>query len=166
MRKKTKSITSGRAHEKRVESVFAGNPVWVMETQKTFTDPMGLTEDASGRQKVHKMDIFLHKAAPSSPRIALSCKYQGMGGTAEEKILFESLRLARLIERDDVDCGYIILGGQGWTKSYIDRYQSELSSMINSCYADHVKVITYEQFLVMEADGTFLNESRREVTVQ
>ncbi len=99
----------------------------------------------------HKVDLVIYKDNQS--RILVSKKWQQSGGTAEEKIPFEVIMLARACQEFDYESAYLVLGGtdhdnelgtKGWTlrKWY-------LSGDLSLWIADKklVKIISFEAFL-------------------
>jgi len=109
--------------------------------QRTFDEPIPSTKTR------HKFILDGLAICPNTgERIGLSAKWQQVGGTAEEKVALETLRLLKLIERGDIDRAYLIMGGDGW--SLRDYFLSE--DFINSFASparDRVRLVTLEQFI-------------------
>ena len=92
------------------------------------------------KKKGRKRFISLHKGG-----ILLSLKYQGVEGTAEEKILFECLKLQDTIDTYGYESAIIVLCGHGgWTlKEYYlsDKFTDKLKLI-----AKDVIIMTEETF--------------------
>lgn len=90
---------------------------------------------------VHKVDAVARKGAD---RIVVSLKWQQTGGTAEQRVPFEVMRLADAVRAGHATRAYLVLGGEGW--SLRDYYTS-------GALADHlihaglVRVVTLEGFV-------------------
>ena len=48
-------------------------------------------------------------------RLLVSVKWQEVGGTAEEKVVFEMFKLQDKINSGAYEKGFIVIGGPGWT---------------------------------------------------
>lgn len=59
----------------------------------------------------HKVDVVARKDGRT---LLISCKWQQSDGTAETKVPWEIVSLAKAIEEGYGDRGYIVLGGPGW----------------------------------------------------
>lgn len=76
----------------------------------------------------HIVDWELWKIEDESLRALLSCKVQNSGGTAEEKIPYEVLKLLHTMNHDSrYRFGWIVLGGGGWNPGLLDYYLNDLS---------------------------------------
>ncbi len=84
---------------------------------------------------------------PEAPtRIGVSVKWQQVGGTAEEKVALEFLRLIKFIEQSKLDRGYIVLGGTGW--SLLSYYTGEdFRKAFSSPAAEQIVVLGVEAFI-------------------
>ena len=95
--------------------------------------------------RTHVLDILVKERA-SGAKIGISFKWQQSSGTAEEKIAFEFLRIAKFVERRQLDRGYIVLGGGGWTlKGYF--LSSEFPKEFSSPGTSKVSVIDIETLI-------------------
>ena len=95
----------------------------------------------------HKVDAVASKLADN---IIVSLKWQQVGGTAEQKVPFEVMCLAKAIMNKDADRAYLVLGGDGWTLR--DYYTSGgLDEHLK--WASLVKIVTLEAFIRLANDG-------------
>ena len=77
--------------------------------------------------------------------IVITAKWQETSGSAENKIPYDYMCLADVIQKnDDLTKGYLVLGGDGWSKD--DFFINELKFWIN-IEAD-VKVMKLSKFVV------------------
>ena len=76
----------------------------------------------------------------------ISLKYQGVNGTAEEKIPFEFMKLQDAIDDYGYDSATIVLAGEnGW--SWKDYYLSDVfRARMKKIYPD-VRIISHDQFI-------------------
>lgn len=95
----------------------------------------------------HKIDILVE--TPDYEKVLVSVKWQQSGGTAEEKIPFEVIKLLYSIEKSDgkYNRAYIVLGGgQGWTLK--DWYiKGGLNDYIKN--AVDIKIVGLEDFITL-----------------
>lgn len=96
----------------------------------------------------HKIDCVAEK---NGSRYLVSLKWQQTGGTAEQKVAFESICLEEAIESSNASYAkaYLVLGGDGWTLR--DYYVSE--KMRKYVHYPHVKIVTLEQFVARANKG-------------
>ena len=94
----------------------------------------------------HILDHLL-VANSTGRKILVSSKYQGTDGTAEEKIVFEIVKLGRAVKSDiAIKKAYLILGGEGWSSGLKDFAKGLLSEEL-ACYKGLVEVVEVEKFL-------------------
>lgn len=109
--------------------------------QRTFDEPIPSTKAR------HKFVLDGLAICPDTgARIGISAKWQQVGGTAEEKVALETLRLLKLVERGDIDRAYLVMGGDGWSlKDYFlsDDFMESFASPAK----DHVRLVTLDQFV-------------------
>lgn len=95
----------------------------------------------------HKIDILVE--TPGHEKVLVSVKWQQSGGTAEEKIPFEVIKLLYSIEESagKYNRAYIVLGGkQGWTLK--DWYiKGGLNDYIKN--AEDIKIVGLEDFITL-----------------
>lgn len=76
----------------------------------------------------HIIDWELWTLEDENFRALLSCKVQNSGGTAEEKIPYEVLKLLHTMDHDPrYRFGWIVLGGSGWNPGLLNYYLNDLS---------------------------------------
>jgi hypothetical protein len=98
----------------------------------------------------HKVDILASKAG--SPEIPISLKWQQTSGTAEQKVPFEVICLADLIQKSQgrFKKAYLVLGGEGW--SLKDFYLKRgLDAYLRKC--ESVEVSSLEGFVAKANQG-------------
>ena len=61
------------------------------------------------KKKKHILDLLVNG------RLLVSVKWQEVGGTAEEKVVFEMFKLQDKINSGAYEKGFIVRGGPGWT---------------------------------------------------
>jgi hypothetical protein len=60
----------------------------------------------------HKVDAV---ASKDGRVVLVSLKWQQVGGTAEQKVLFEIICLAEAVRSGECQAAYLVLGGEGWS---------------------------------------------------
>ena len=76
---------------------------------------------------VHTVDWEIWDIANPDRRALLSCKNQDAGGTAQEKVPYEAIKLAKAIDLDPrFKIAWLVLGGGGWTTGLREYYFSGL----------------------------------------
>lgn len=79
----------------------------------------------------HIVDWELWEEDRPNRRALLSCKVQTTAGTAEEKIPYEVLKLLHTMDIDPrFRFGWIVLGGNGWSKGLLEFYLNDLQARI------------------------------------
>ena len=145
----TRDTTTGLVNELSIEEFLKENYDGNVNSQVWLgTHPNGT--------KNHKLDILLDgevyikkgNILPTSLHkggTLVSLKYQGVDGTAEEKVPYEFLKLQYSITKHGYKCAIIVLcGDSGWTlKDYYlgDKFKKTM----NILYPD-VSIINEEQF--------------------
>jgi hypothetical protein len=95
----------------------------------------------------HVVDWEIWDEQDPERRSLISCKMQMSGGTAEEKIPYEVIKLIHTIETDSrYKFAWLVLGGNGWNPGIIDFYLNQLSGRINGMAA-HVKILRTDDLL-------------------
>lgn len=80
-----------------------------------------------GGQSMHRVDWELISITKPDLRGLLSCKYQGTSGTAEEKIVFEVIKLLHTMSVDTrYKHSWIALGGDGWSTNMMEFIKKDL----------------------------------------
>src|SRR5207253_1740452 len=95
----------------------------------------------------HKVDAVARKLADE---ILISLKWQQVGGTAEQKVPFEVMCLAKAIMSGHADRAVLVLGGDGWSlrEYYISGGLEE-----HLKWASLVKIVTLEAFIRLANNG-------------
>jgi len=83
----------------------------------------------------HYLDVAVLQG--SVPIIGIAAKWQQSSGTAEEKVPMEVLRLIKFVEGKQLDRGYVLLSGTGWSlrdyflrESFIKEFSSPAAPMV------------------------------------
>lgn len=95
----------------------------------------------------HRVDWEIIDKQDPNTRGLISCKYQGTSGTAEEKIVYEVIKLLYTMKTDNrYKKSWIIMGGEGWSigmREFINHHLSEwIPQMINKVF-----VLTTDQLI-------------------
>jgi hypothetical protein len=95
----------------------------------------------------HRVDWeIIDKQDPES-RGLISCKYQGTSGTAEEKMVYEVIKLLYTMKTDTrYKKSWIIMGGEGWSTGMREFIKNHLSEWIPSM-RDKVEILTTDQLI-------------------
>jgi hypothetical protein len=95
----------------------------------------------------HQVDLI---ATKEGFLILVSCKWQQVSGTAEQKIPFEVICLIRAMESKLYAKAYIVLGGGGWTLRgfYV---KGGLRPYISG--SQNVQIVALEQFIALANKG-------------
>ena len=96
--------------------------------------------------KRHIVDALA--VSPKGKDILISVKWQQVGGTAEEKIPYEVIKLIYSIENSDgrFDKAYLVLAGEGWTlKQWY--FSGALKEYINKSHL--VDIISLDKFITL-----------------
>ena len=98
----------------------------------------------------HSIDWEIWSLDNPNLRALLSCKYQDSGGTAEEKIPYEVIKLARAIDVDPrFRIAWLVIGGDGWTEGlrqfFFSRLQEDIPAMVG-----RVQLLTTDELISHE----------------
>lgn len=75
----------------------------------------------------HRVDWELIALADANRRGLVSCKFQNKQGTAEEKIVYEVIKLLYAMEQDARYAhGWLAIGGIGWSPGLLDFVSRDL----------------------------------------
>ena len=121
-----RNTTSGKFYEDTVERAIKQscetNHLTAKSQQTIGTSP-------SGRK--HRVDWELISNEDPSVRGLVSCKVQITGGTAEEKVPYEVIKLIHAMETDArYKKAWIVLGGKCFTPGLKDFYEHKLHEVI------------------------------------
>ena len=79
----------------------------------------------------HRVDWELISNESDDVRGLVSCKYQGTSGTAEEKIVYEVIKLLHTMKIDSrYKHAWIALGGEGWSEHIKQFIKNELVAWV------------------------------------
>lgn len=111
----------------------------------TFTTQVLIGTRPGGRR--HYADVIAEK---DGRRIIVSVKNQQVGGTAEEKVPWETICMMQAVSSYGYTKAYIVLGGIGWTLR--DFYVGGgLQPFLN--HSPQVDIVTLEQFMATASKG-------------
>ena len=113
--------------------------IWYLLDKNQFN--YEIEYQASGlNQEFSRIDVVLLDPI-ETPVEALSLKYQGTDGTADEKICFEAQSLSIMCLAHNIPRGTIVLAGDGWQYTklywYLHVYQPP----------SNVRIISYDEFV-------------------
>jgi hypothetical protein len=98
----------------------------------------------------HKVDVLASKAG--NPEIPISLKWQQTSGTTEQKVPFEVISLAELVQKSQgrFKKAYLVLGGEGWSlkEFYLMR---GLDTYLRNC--EMVEISSLEGFVAKANQG-------------
>jgi hypothetical protein len=95
----------------------------------------------------HKVDAI---ATKDGQRTIVSLKWQQVSGTAEQKVPFEVICLAEVVNCGACTKAYLVLGGDGWT---LRNYYVDGGLAAHLLHADKVKIVTLERFVALANQG-------------
>jgi len=95
----------------------------------------------------HQVDAV---ATKDGERIVVSLKWQQVSGTAEQKVPFEVICLAEVINCGACGKAYLVLGGDGWT---LRDYYVTGGLESHLVHAAKVKIVTLERFVALANQG-------------
>jgi len=128
----TRDTRTGRVLEQMVVHSLEHGGYHLME-QTTIGQRLG-----GGK---HNVDIVANREGRG---ILVSLKWQQSSGTAEQKVPYEYMCLAKALQEfPDFDAAYIVLGGTGWTKDSF--FIEELGDWVNT--SQEVRVLRLEEFV-------------------
>ena len=91
----------------------------------------------------HIVDWELWDSNNHNVRALVSCKYQDSGGTAEEKIPYEVIKLIKAMNDDSrYRFAWLVMGGDGWNPGLLHYYLTGMKADIPSMVGK-VKVVTF-----------------------
>jgi hypothetical protein len=91
----------------------------------------------------HVVDWEIWDTGDVNMRALVSCKYQDAGGTAEEKIPYEVIKLIKAMNDDRrYRFAWLVMGGDGWNPGLLRYYTSELSVDIPAMI-DRLEILTF-----------------------
>lgn len=127
-----RDTSTGTNYEKRIDLLLEENNVQY-QSQVTIG-----TKRNGGR---HRVDLIIGETL-------VSLKHQEVGGTAEEKVPFEFMKLQHAVEDYNYDNAIIVLSGNtGWTwKEYY--LSNEFKQSMKILYPD-VMIISHEDFITL-----------------
>jgi hypothetical protein len=98
----------------------------------------------------HKVDVLAFKSG--SPEVPISLKWQQTSGTAEQKVPFEVICLADVVQKSQgrFEKAYLVLGGEGW--SLKDFYLKKgLDAYLRNC--ESVEILSLDGFVAKANQG-------------
>ena len=89
----------------------------------------------------------------SKKKVLVSCKYQEVSGTAQDKITYEVVKLATAMKNDpSITHSFIVLGGKGWSSGMKDFVTTDLVSDWFPKFEDKITICDIDSFM-----GTLIN---------
>lgn len=137
--------SSGERFSQRLASYARGAKVSPAREQVVGLRP--------GNRKRHRIDLLLFADGPR--QVLVSAKYQGSRGTAEEKLCYEVLSLAKLLREhpERFPMAVLVVGGrQAWTLR--EYYLSEAFRQ-EMMLPDNLLILTAAQFRQQLREGRF-----------
>ena len=132
----SRDTTTGIKYEKQIEKLLE-------EKSIPYKPQYNVGKTRSG--KGHRVDILLNG------KELISLKHQEVGGTNDEKIVFECMKLQHAIEDYDYESATIVLEGPAWKAKNVSwgRYflSNDFKNDVLNKLAPNVRVIDHETFL-------------------
>jgi hypothetical protein len=122
---------TGKMYEEIIENALLNNSDFLFERQVFI----GIKPNNKTR---HCVDILLKEREE-----VISLKYQGVAGTAEEKIPYEVLVLQHLINNGRCKSATIVLAGNAWTQR--DWYLED--NFCSSMNCPDIRIINHDVFI-------------------
>ncbi len=95
----------------------------------------------------HVVDWEIWEISNPDRRALISAKVQNTGGSAEEKIPYEILKLLHAMDNDSrFKFAWLILGGAGWSLGLLDYYRNSLNEAIPAMDG-RVKILRTDELL-------------------
>lgn len=95
----------------------------------------------------HRVDAV---ASKDGRKILVSLKWQQVSGTAEQKVPFEVISLAKAVGAGGYDKAYLVLGGEGWT---LRDYFTSGDLVEHLKNTETVRIVTLEGFIAFANNG-------------
>ena len=95
----------------------------------------------------HKVDAV---ATKDGQKAIVSLKWQQVNGTAEQKVPFEVICLAEVVNCGACSKAYLVLGGDGWT---LREYYVGGGLKPHLIHAEKVRIVTLERFVALANQG-------------
>ena len=90
----------------------------------------------------HKIDYELVLKSNEDIRGLVSCKKQGVGGTAQEKVAYEVIKLLHAMSEDQrYRKAWLILGGNGWSPDIREFLRTEIQKWVPALNEGRLKII-------------------------
>ena len=105
-----------------------------------FSEQVPVGERLGGGK--HRIDFLVDN---SGFKIGISSKWQQSSGTAEQKLPYEYMCLAKAINEGYINKAYLVFGGPGWTKDSF--FLDELSDWVS--IESDITVIKLEEFIAL-----------------
>ena len=102
-----------------------------------------------GGKGKHKVDAVAQK---ESEKVLISLKWQQSSGTTEQKVAYEVMCLAEVLEeKPEYTKAYVVLGGDGWKLRdfYVSGGMGKYMQGV-----DEVHIVTLERFIAMANNGS------------
>lgn len=126
----SRDTSTGTNYEKRID-------IFLTENKIQYRSQINIGAKRNGKR--HRVDLIIDNTL-------VSLKHQQVGGTAEEKVPFEFMKLQHAVEDYNYDNAIIVLSGNtGWTwKEYY--LSDEFKEAMKVLYPD-VSIMTHENFV-------------------
>ena len=126
----TRDTSTGTNYEKRIDVLLEENNI-------EYSSQVNIGIKRNGKR--HRVDLIIDKTL-------VSLKHQQVGGTAEEKVPFEFMKLQHAVDDYGYNNAIIVLSGDtGWTwKEYY--LSNEFKQSMKNLYPD-VMIISHEDFI-------------------
>ena len=122
----SRDTTTGSAYEEIVKSCIERASI-----KNNFSARRQVSVGNKPGGGIHKVDWELEDNLDPDVRGMVSCKFQKVGGSAEEKIAYEVIKLLHTMKVDPRYVhSWIVLGGDGWSPGVRPFVEDELHKWI------------------------------------
>jgi hypothetical protein len=121
---RTRDTGTGDKFERKTGGVLRRSDI-------TFDSQVNVGKKPGGGS--HRVDHVVHRPDGSGQKLLVSCKTQSVGGTAEEKIPYEMMKLAKTVSENPQtwgDYAVLILDGDGWSDGIKEMVEKDSWSLI------------------------------------
>jgi hypothetical protein len=125
-----RDTATGKWYEKIVDQVLQECGLEYKRQQVVGGTPAG---------KQHRIDYLAWDQRDPKRKVLISCKVQNVGGTAEEKLPYEIIKLLHAMDSNpEYVAAYLVVGGTGWTREYLDWIRSGLRRYVPASPRIHI----------------------------
>lgn len=138
-----RNTTTGQRYEHTITSTISGRGLSVRTQVPIGEKPGGGT---------HRADLLVSRT-DTGPCVLISVKTQNTSGTAEEKLVYEIIKLIHAVQNHPTIChAMLVLGGTGWSEG-MKTFISNCSRYVNNSHLVSVLVSTDDFITLVNRGG-------------